>query len=163
MASDDGVRWLDDRQQRAWQGLLAMRLHLWARLNQELQRTSGLSLADYDVLVQLTDAPDGRRRVHELGAALDWEKSRLSKHVSRMAARGLVEKEDCEEDRRGAFVVLTDAGRRAIEEAAPAHVELVQQLVFDGLSAKQVATLSTVADSVLARLGRGSTPSQPFP
>jgi DNA-binding MarR family transcriptional regulator len=146
------VRWLDDTQQRAWRGFLDMHAHLAARMNQDLQRTSGLSLSDYDVLVHLTDVPDGRRRSFELCRSLDWEKSRLSKQVARMAARGLVAKEPCEEDRRGAWVVVTADGWRAIRGAAPAHVELVQQLVFDVLSPQQVAELADIVESVVANI-----------
>ena len=145
----DGVRWLDSRQQGAWRGLLALHAELGALLNRDLQRTSGLSLSDYDVLVQLTDVADGRLRVLELGEALQWGKTRVSKQVSRMAARDLVAKEDCAEDRRGAYVVLTPTGRRAIEQAAPAHVELVQQIVFDVLSPDQVGQLATITQTVL--------------
>ena len=145
----DDVRWLDSIQQGAWRGLLALHVQLAARLNRDLQRTSGLSLSDYDVLVQLTDVADGRLRVLELGEALQWSKTRVSKQVSRMAARALVTKQECAEDRRGAYVVLTPTGRRAIEQAAPAHVELVQQLVFDVLSPDQVRQLATITQTVL--------------
>jgi DNA-binding MarR family transcriptional regulator len=91
-------------------------------------------------------------RAFELGEGLQWEKSRVSKQVARMAARGLVAKEDCPEDRRGAYVTLTAKGRRAIEEAAPAHVELVRRLVFDHLSPSQVRALSTISQTVLRQL-----------
>lgn len=148
----DDVRWLDSTQQGAWRGLLALHVQLAARLNRDLQRTSGLSLSDYDVLVQLTDVADGRLRVLELGEALQWSKTRVSKQVSRMAARDLVTKQECAEDRRGAYVVLTPTGRRAIEQAAPAHVELVQQLVFDVLSPDQVRQLATITQTVLKGL-----------
>lgn len=148
----DEARWLDETEQAAWRGFLGMHAHLSARMNQELQRTAGLSLADYDVLVHLTDVPDGRRRSFELGRSLDWEKSRVSKQVTRMEARGLVVREDCEEDRRGHFVVLTDDGRRAIERAAPPHVALVRDLVFDGLSRRQVQALRDITATVLDRL-----------
>ena len=150
------VRWLDDDQQRAWRGLLDLHAGLRARLHRELQSTSGLSLADYDVLVHLTDLPDGRLRAFELGEGLRWEKSRVSKQVARMVERGLVVKQDCPEDRRGAYVALTDTGMRAIEEAAPAHVELVRRLVFDNLSAAQVRTLSRIAATVLRELDEES-------
>jgi DNA-binding MarR family transcriptional regulator len=148
----DDVRWLDSTQQGAWRGLLALHAQLAARLNRDLQRTSGLSLSDYDVLVQLTDVADGRLRVLELGEALQWSKTRVSKQVSRMEARDLVAKEECAEDRRGAYVALTPTGRRAIEQAAPAHVELVQQLVFDVLSPDQVRQLATITQTVLKGL-----------
>src|SRR3954468_24788624 len=104
-------RWLTDDEQRAWRGLLQMTSRLDNRLNRELQQTSGLSLADYDVLVLLTEVPDGRLRVFELIEDLQWEQSRLSHHIARMQRRGLVAREECTTDRRGAFVVLTGAGR----------------------------------------------------
>ena len=69
-----------------------------------------------------------------------------------MAERGLVAKEAAPEDGRGAYVTLTRAGRRAIEDAAPAHVELVRRLLFDGLTAAQVRTLESIASSVVRRL-----------
>ena len=106
-----------------------------AALNRQLQRDSDLSLQDFDVLVQLTDVDEGRVRVSALAAALGWERSRLSHHVTRMERRGLVAREECDDDGRGAFVVLTPAGRAAIERAAPGHVRTVRSLVFDALHA----------------------------
>jgi DNA-binding MarR family transcriptional regulator len=123
-----------------------------ARLNRELQASSSLSLTDYDVLVHLTDVPEGRLRSFELAEGLQWEKSRVSRQVARMAERGLVAKEAAPEDGRGAYVTLTRAGHRAIEDAAPAHVELVRRLLFDGLTAAQVRTLESIASSVVRRL-----------
>jgi DNA-binding MarR family transcriptional regulator len=146
------TQWLSEAEQRAWRGLLQMTTQLEARLNRELQETGGLSLADYDVLVPLSEAPQGRLRVFELASDLGWERSRLSHHLGRMQRRGLVTREDCAADRRGAFVVLTDKGRTAIEEAAPAHVETVRRLVFEGLSEEQVRSLQSLTDSVLHRL-----------
>ncbi|MCE3555413.1 MarR family transcriptional regulator [Pseudonocardia sp. RS11V-5] len=145
------TRWLDEREQRAWRGYLAMQAQLQARLHRRLQADSGLSYADFDVLVALTDR-DERVRVLELAEALQWEKSRLSHHLSRMQKRGLVEREECADDARGAFVVLTPEGRRAIEEAAPAHVEAVRELMFDGLDADQVDALAGIAETVLGRI-----------
>jgi DNA-binding MarR family transcriptional regulator len=151
-------RWLDGRQQRAWRGYLAMQAQLQAALHRRLQADAGLSLADYDVLVALGDRRDAPLRVRELAETLQWEKSRLSHHLSRMQQRGLVERQDCPDDARGAFIALSDEGRRAIEQAAPAHVEAVRELVFDGLDEAQVETLADIADVVLARIepGRGT-------
>jgi DNA-binding MarR family transcriptional regulator len=146
------TRWLDAGQQHAWRGYLRMQSRLSARLNRQLQTDSDLSLADFDVLVALTDQPQERMRVSELARVLHWEKSRLSHHVGRMERRGLVVKEECADDGRGAFVVLTPEGRRAIEAAAPPHVETVRRLVFDDLTPEQVAVLDTIAHQVLARL-----------
>ena len=91
-------------------------------------------------------------RPFELSAALEWEQSRLSHHLARMQRRGLVSREECPGDGRGAFVVLTEAGRAAIERAAPAHVETVRHLLFDGLDGDQVAALTAITEQVLQRL-----------
>jgi DNA-binding MarR family transcriptional regulator len=146
------VMWLSDDEQRAWRAYLRLNGQLAARLNRQLQTDSQLSLADYDVLVQLTDNPTARVRVTELARALQWEQSRLSHQVARMQKRGLVAREECRDDRRGAFVVLTDDGRRAIEAAAPGHVATVRRHVFDRLTADQVAALAAISEEVLRSL-----------
>jgi DNA-binding MarR family transcriptional regulator len=146
------TRWLDDEQQRAWRAWLDLNAQLSAALHRQLQASSALSLPDYDVLVALTDVPEHTLRMYELGRRLGWDKSRLSKQVSRMALRGLVVRRDCREDLRGAFVDLTEVGLAAIRTAAPAHVELVQRLVFDGLSRSQVRDLAELSRTVLDRL-----------
>jgi DNA-binding MarR family transcriptional regulator len=147
-----GTRWLDDDEQRAWRAYLRMQSRLTAALNRQLQTESGLSLADYDVLVQLTEAPDGRLRPYELQRALDWEQSRLSHHLSRMQRRKLVARDECADDGRGAYIQITDAGRQAITNAAPGHVATVRNLVFDALNHEQVATLKDLSARVLDRV-----------
>ncbi len=121
-------------------------------MNRRLMADSGLSLQDFDVLVQLTDTPAARVRVSALAQALGWERSRLSHHVKRMTTRGLVARDDCVDDGRGAYVVLTDTGREAIEAAAPDHVETVRRLVFDTLDADDLAALRSINSRVLERL-----------
>ncbi len=145
-------RWLSAHEQRAWRGYLDMHARLTARLHRQLQADSGLSLSDFDVLVQLTDRADERARVLELAHALQWEKSRLSHHLVRMQQRELVTREQCPDDARGAFVVLTDTGRAAIERAAPPHVEAVRDLLFDQIDEGQVEALRAITEQVLARL-----------
>jgi DNA-binding MarR family transcriptional regulator len=154
-------RWLDDDEQHAWRSYLRMAGKLSAHLNRQLQADSDLSLADFDVLVHLTDVPERRLRVVELARELEWEKSRLSHHVARMERRGLVRREECEDDGRGSYIVLTPTGLAAIEAAAPGHVETVRQAVFDGLSREQVTALGQVADQVLARLGHAPARAVP--
>ncbi|MCI2422558.1 MarR family transcriptional regulator [Saccharopolyspora sp. K220] len=129
-----------------------MQAKLAARLNRQLQADSGLSLPDFDVLVQLTDHPERRVRVLALAEALQWEKSRLSHHLARMQRRGLVVRQDCPDDARGAFIALTDEGQQAIERAAPEHVNTVRDLVFDQLAPDQVEALHAIAIQVLNRL-----------
>jgi len=145
-------RWLTEEEQRAWRGLLRMTSQLNARMNRQLLQDYGVSLADYDVLVVLSEAPEGRLRVFEVADALAWEQSRVSHQLARMQRRGLIAREGCASDARGAFAVLTEAGRAAIERAAPAHVETVRQLVFDGLTHDQLTALTELTTGVLGRL-----------
>ena len=145
-------RWLTEEEQRAWRGLLRMTSQLNARMNRQLVQEHGVSLADYEVLVVLSEAPEGRRRVFEIADALAWEQSRVSHQLARMQRRGLIGRQDCPSDARGAFAVITAAGRAAIERAAPAHVETVRRLVFDGLPPDQLATLTELTGRVLDRL-----------
>ncbi len=144
--------WLDDREQQLWRRWLRLSTELPQQLHRELQADAGLSLQDFEVLVQLTEAPEPRLRVTELAAALAWEKSRTSHHVTRMQGRGLVVREDCDDDARGAFVVLTPEGRRAIEAAAPGHTHAVRRLLLDALSPADTARLSAILGRVLDHL-----------
>ncbi|MBG0833258.1 winged helix-turn-helix transcriptional regulator [Planomonospora sp. ID67723] len=148
--SDTG--WLDEDEQQAWRAFLQLQGQLTARLNRQLQADSGLSLADYEVLVHLTEAPGGRLRPYELQRNLQWEQSRLSHHLTRMQRRDLVGREECAADGRGAFVVLSETGRRAIETAAPGHVDAVRRLFFDALTGDQVAAIRSLSTQVLDRL-----------
>jgi len=147
-----GPRWLDAREHTAWRAYLDMNALLTARLNKEMQDESGISISDFSVLVALSEHPEGRMRVLELARALGWEKSRLSHQLTRMQQRGLVDRSNCNEDRRGAFIVLTDQGRRTVEAAAPRHVESVRRYLFDELSTEQVDALGTIAKGVVDRL-----------
>jgi DNA-binding MarR family transcriptional regulator len=149
------VRWLDEREQGVWRAYLDMQTQLAARLNRDMQDESGLSIADFSVLVQLSEHADQRMRVLELARALGWEKSRLSHQLTRMQQRGLIERSNCSEDRRGAFVVLTETGRAAVEAAAPRHVETVRRYLFDPLTSEQVDALGAVARAVRTRLEAG--------
>src|SRR5438067_1074725 len=124
---EEAVRWLTPEEQHAWRSFLRLQDRLRAQLSRLLQSESHVSAADFGVLVELMDTPDGRRRILDLARALEGEKSRMSHHIARMVKRGLVVRDECPEDGRGAFVVITDAGREMIEAAAPRHVEAVRE------------------------------------
>src|SRR3546814_6170607 len=117
MGRMEEVRWLTEREERAWRALQFMQMRLEGELARQLAADSGLSYPDYLVLVALTDQPDGRLRLFELADALGWGKSRAFHHVRRMTERGWVRTEQCPDDRRGFFVVLANAGRRALGAA----------------------------------------------
>jgi DNA-binding MarR family transcriptional regulator len=149
---EDTSPWLTPKQQRVWRSWLALNAQLPAALHRQLQADSGLSLQDFDVLVQLTDTADGKVRISQLAKALSWERSRFSHHYKRMEARGLVEREECPDDARGAFIVLTPAGRDAIERAAPAHARVVRDLVFASLPEDELEVVARFTDRVLNQL-----------
>jgi DNA-binding MarR family transcriptional regulator len=128
-----------------------MHAQVIAELSRRLAAESSLSFQDYEVLVALTDRPDAQLRPFELAEALGWEKSRLSHHVARMTERGLVEKVACDSDRRGSYVAVTTAGRRAIEAAAPGHVAAVRELFIDRLRPDQLDAIAAAAEDVLGR------------
>ena len=149
---DDGPAWLTPGEEQVWRALLQLTTRLPARLNRQLQVDAGLTLADVDVLVGLTDTPDGRARTTALSDALGWERSRLSHQVARMVRAGLVRREPCEEDGRGSYVAVTPAGRDALAAAAPDHLALARHLVVDALSADQLDDLGVVLETVLGRI-----------
>jgi DNA-binding MarR family transcriptional regulator len=146
------ARWLDDDQARVWQAYRRLNQHLYATLEDQLLRDAGLSAADYSVLVPLSEEPGGVLRARELCTEIGWDRSRLSHHISRMEKRGLVVREQCSEDGRGSMVRLTEAGRRAIEGAAPEHAESVHRYFFDLLSKQELRTLAAVFDRLLENL-----------
>lgn len=148
--------WLTADEQRTWRTYLRLNSLLLARLNRQLQQDSGLTLPEYEVLVQLSEAPQQQRRPFQICEALNWEQSRLSHQLTRMQHRGLVAREECEADGRGAFVVLTAAGANAIRSAAPGHVAAVRRLVFDRLGDDQRAAFEQACTAIidaLAELG----------
>jgi DNA-binding MarR family transcriptional regulator len=147
-------RWLDERQQHVWQAYLHLNQHLYATLEVQLLRDAGLSGADYKVLVPLSETAGGVLRARELCIEIGWDRSRLSHHITRMEKRGLVAREECSEDGRGLMVRLTDAGRKAIEDAAPQHAEAVQRYFFDLVSKEELEALAAVFDRVLENLSR---------
>ncbi|MFJ2648250.1 MarR family winged helix-turn-helix transcriptional regulator [Streptomyces sp. NPDC087420] len=142
-------RWLDETEARVWRAYLDVRRDLSGTLSRRLTRDSGLTEADYALLVPLSEAPDGLLRARELSVKADWERSRLSHQITRMEKRGLVVREECPTDARGAMVRLTASGRAAIEAAAPAHVAAVRTYFFDALSREEIELLDTLLRRVL--------------
>lgn len=158
MSSD--FRWLTAEEQRVWRRWMTLNAQLSATLQRELQDDAGLSTQDYEVLVHLTDSPEGRTRVTDLARLMQWERSRVSHHVTRMERRRLVQRLECAEDGRGAFVVITPQGRAAIEQAAPGHVNAVRRLVFEALSPEEVDAFGIIIEKALAQLDKPARPPQ---
>jgi DNA-binding MarR family transcriptional regulator len=142
------VFWLDDLEMQAWRSLLSAHSRLMSRLDAELQASQGMSISDYGVLVQLSEAEHGRMRMSELADRLLLSPSGLTRRLDGLVRTGLVDRARCPTDRRGAFAVLTDAGRAQLEQAAPDHVEQVRRHFVDRLSRRQLEALVDALDKV---------------
>ncbi len=145
---------LTEDQRLLWKAYRDLYRELSGRLEAQLLADAGLSASEYAVLVPLSYAPDGLLRARELGTELGWDRSRLSHLVTRMEKRGLVAREECSEDARGSMVRLTDAGRAAVDGAAPEHSDAVRRYFFNPLSRDDLETLARVLDRLLDNLER---------
>ena len=139
-----GPRWLDEVQQRAWRGWIEASRRIQVATERQLKDDSDLSGDDYEVMVRLSEVPDRRMRMSELADAVANSPSRLSQRIDRMAARGLVCSDRCDEDGRVLYAVLTDEGFDRLAAAAPGHVEEVRRLFVDRLSDDEIAVLADV-------------------
>jgi len=122
------------------------------QIARDLLADSGLSDADYMVLVHLSEADGHRIRLTDLATRLNWSKSRLSHQLDRMQARGLVRREECPSDARGTFAVLDACGLAEIERAAPKHVASVRRHLIDVLEPEQLEQLAAIAEVVVGQL-----------
>ena len=143
------VRWLSEDQLRAWKKLIAVVELLPGTLESQLQRDSSLSHFEYFTLAMLSEAPERTLRMTALAAHTNATLARLSHVVSRLEKRGLVRREPCAEDRRATNAILTPAGWRAVEAAAPGHAGTVLATVIDPLTATDVADLDRVMGRIL--------------
>src|SRR5580658_7195491 len=154
--SADGVprtstaRWLTDDEQRAWRAYIQLAQLLIRQLDRDLH-PFGLSMHDYEILVELSEAPRNRLRMTELADRTAQSRSRLSHQVSRMESRGLVVREGCEGDKRGTFAVLTEVGAVSIGQVAPHHVASVRRHFIDQLAADGLHALTDACEPVLGR------------
>jgi DNA-binding MarR family transcriptional regulator len=158
-ASSDAPRWLDDEEQTTWRAFwLATRL-LSESFERDLQREQRLAMSYYEILVQLSEAPDRTLRMSELARSSQVSRSALSHAVARLEAAGWVERRDCPTDRRGALATLTDAGFARLEQAAPAHVASVRRHLFDQLDPDDRAHLRAISEKLVAHfVAEGTCP-----
>jgi DNA-binding MarR family transcriptional regulator len=146
------TQWLDPSEERLWRSWLRLNSEMSTALNKQLTSDSGLSAADYAILVPLSESPDGVLQSRELREGIAWERDRLSHQVRRMEKRGLVTREDCVDDARASMVRITDAGQASIAAAAPGHVAATRQVFFDHLSDDDATTLTAICERLLANL-----------
>jgi DNA-binding MarR family transcriptional regulator len=130
-----------------WRSLVDTTAELHRILGAQLQE-SGISPADYQVLLALREADGKRLRSSELAASIDWERSRLSHHLGRMERRGLIRRDDCATDSRGAEVSLTDDGARAFRSASVPHLRAIKRHFADALTPEQFEALAGILRAV---------------
>jgi len=152
--------WLDTREDRAWRTFVHMHHRLRLRLHQHLLNEFGLTDTDYEILVVLSGHPNGRMPAQELGSLLQWEKSRLSHQTRRMQERGLIARETNPSDARSTMICLLPAGRAAIEQAAPRHVDNVRRHFIDLLTPAELEVLTAVQERVLQHLAEDAVPEE---
>jgi DNA-binding MarR family transcriptional regulator len=145
-------RWLNAEEQAMWRSFIESTQMLMDRLDQELQRDSGIPHTYYEVLVRLSEVPERRLRMSALADRSMSSRSRLSHAVARLEENGWVRRESCATDRRGQLAVLTDAGFAALAAAAPGHVEGVRTHLFDPLSPEQVKQLAEICAVIAEHL-----------
>lgn len=136
--------WLTATEQNAWRFYLDGSNRLMSELNRNLQERHGLSLADYRILVMLSEASDGSVRMSDLADGVLSSRSRLTHQIRRMEQEGMVVRSSCPEDGRGVLATITDEGRRRLADAAPTHVDDVRAHLVDLLSPEELDMLSRI-------------------
>jgi len=132
-----------------WRAFFLMRRQLDLTLERRLQADAGISSADFEILAALDDEPAKRLRAGRIADLIGWEKSRVSHQLTRMERRGLVKREECGDDARGVWVVLTNEGSRAVASAGSDHQAAIREYFFDILDDDQKSSLFESSQRVL--------------
>jgi DNA-binding MarR family transcriptional regulator len=146
-------RWLNVVEMKAWRGYIIASRRLLEALDSDLV-DHDLSMADYEILAQLSDAPERKMRMSELAEIALLSRSRLSHRMKVMEKAGWVKREACPSDKRGYFAVMTAKGWKAIVAAAPDHVESVRTRFVDHLSKSDQETLAEIFSRIEDSLRR---------
>jgi DNA-binding MarR family transcriptional regulator len=132
----------------AWVSLLQAHATLLRRLESDIERETGLALADFDVLAQLASA-GGEMRMTELAARALISRSGMTRRVARLVEEGLVRRADADADGRGVVVALTDAGLARLAETAPVHARGISKLFVARLDDQELAILERALGKVI--------------
>ncbi len=147
----------DDLRLRAWLAFLRAHAAIVRRLDADLEGASRISLAEYDVLLDLAAADERRLRMSELADHVLLTRSGISRLVDRLERRGLIKRASCPTDARGAWAVLTAAGLGVLWETSPVHIRGVETYFLAAFDDPDRETLARTFETVLARL-RGPNP-----
>lgn len=149
------TQWLTTEQQRAWRAYLLGSTLLGERLERDLREKHDLSLAEYEILVRLSESECRALRMAELADSVKNSRSRITHTVNRLAADGFVVRRECDSDGRGVIAALTDKGHAKLVDAAPDHVRSVREALVDVIAAEDLAALGRAFDAVADRLVAG--------
>jgi len=151
------VKWLSADEQCAWRAYLEASQRLFEQLDRELEHEVGMPLAYYQILAMLSEAPDHTLRMSDLATQTWSSRSRLSHAVDRLEEKGWVERVSCPSDKRGAYAVLTDAGERVLEAAAPSHVSSVRRLLFDQFTPEDLDAFGRLSRKIADRVAESAS------
>jgi DNA-binding MarR family transcriptional regulator len=153
--SSSTPRWLNATEMKAWRGYIIASRRLLEALDLDLDAHE-LSMADYEILAQLSDAPDRSMRMSELADVAMLSRSRLSHRMKVMEKAGWVKREPCVDDKRGYYAVMTPKGWKAIVAAAPDHVESVRSRFVDHLTKSDQVVIAEIFERVTKSLRENS-------
>lgn len=151
-SAESTVRWLDEQEMAAWRAYIVGSALLEHRLNRELHQAHSLSIADYEILVRLSEQPDRQMRMSELAADVAHSKSRISHQIRRLEAEDLVRRTECPSDGRGIYAMLTDKGVALLHKSAPTHVAGVREHLVDLIEPDEQRVLADVFERIITHL-----------
>jgi DNA-binding MarR family transcriptional regulator len=150
--SAEETRWLNSDQQRAWRAFVIGTTLLTDTLDRELRQAHGLSLAEYEILVRLSESPGRTLRMAQIAESMQHSRSRVTHTVTRMEKAGLIQRCAAEGDRRGVDARMTEKGWSLLVEAAPTHVTGVRAHFVDLATGEEFATMGRLMNAVADHL-----------
>ena len=148
------TRWLSPAQQRDWRAFVDGSVRLLDVLDQSLKAGHGLSMAEYEILVRLSEAPERKLRMAQLAAEASQSRSRLSHTCARLESKGLVRRETCPSDKRGVLAHLTELGFQALEKAASDHVTTVRDFFVDVVDPSDLEAIGRAFSAIIVRVDK---------
>src|SRR5829696_3381230 len=148
-SSASDARFLDDRELRAWRGMLQVHAKVTRQLDAQMHAEHGLSVSAYEVLMFLADTDGKRLRMAEIADRVLLSRSGLTRLVDRLVALGYVRRNACADDGRGSYAELTEAGATKFEAARRTHLAGVREFFLERLSDEDQRALGDAWDKVL--------------
>lgn len=143
---------LSPREQQAWRAFLIVSTRCLEQIDQILQQNAKITLTDYEILLALSNAENSRLRMSELADRVLVSRSRLTYRVDRLVKVAFVTREECEDDRRGLWAILTEQGRQVLDDATAEHHATIRRLFFDPANAQELEVVEAFLERISAKL-----------